>query len=175
MAHRAIDRRPALAIAVATAALLTLGACTKVPKPSSDATPPEAGRWTIFDNGTEVDRNGNATYTTTASHSLTIWYHGTDSQGVKRVALATSVGWSCQSGNVAQSVGPGLAAPQVTNIVADANNMVPTEAILISNVSGPYSCSSGFSFTGASADLMGTATNWSGQSTSNSLAVNLTP
>jgi hypothetical protein len=152
-----------------------LGACSTVPKPASDATPPEAGRWTVFDGGGQVDITGNGSYAIHASNAITVWFHGHDSQGLHKVSLADSVGWSCVSGGLGQQVGPGLAVPDVATFSPDANNMVPVEGLRATTVSGPYTCSSGFAFAGGTAALVGTATNWSNQTTTNTLHVSIAP
>jgi hypothetical protein len=172
MKYAAMKVRPALVAAVAA---LGLVACAKVPKPASDATPPELVSWTIFDNGSTVDITGNGTYTVPASRSITVWFHGKDSQGLQKISLSNSVGWSCVSGNLGQNVGPGLVVPDTATFTPDANNMVPVEAFRVTTVAGPYSCSSGFTFAGGSAGLIGTATNWSNQTSTASLTVKITP
>jgi hypothetical protein len=172
MRQRAKKVSTALAAVLAPLALV---ACAKVPKPASDATPPEKVWWSIVDTGAPVEIIGNGWYSVPASRSITITFHGKDSQGLQKISLSNSVGWKCTSGTIVQQGGPGLSAPNTATFAPDAHNMVPVEGVRVATVSGPYSCSSGFTFATGSAGLTGKATNWSNQTTTASLTITITP
>jgi hypothetical protein len=159
----------------AVLAPLVLVACAQVPKPTSDATPPEKVWWSIVDTGAPTEIMGSGSYAAPANRSITITFHGKDSQGLQKISLSSTLGWKCTSGTIVQQAGPGLAGPNSATFVPDANNMVPVESVRVVTLAGPYSCSAGFTFTGASAGLIGTATNWSNQTTTASLSIDLTP
>src|SRR5262245_58696028 len=109
--------------------LVALAACAKVPKPESDATPPEKVWWSIVDTGAPVEIMGNGSYSAPANHQLTITFHGKDSQGLQAISLTSNRGWLCASGTLVQKAGPGLAANNSATFAPDASNLVPVEAV----------------------------------------------
>ena len=146
-------------------ALLTLLAnpgCRRVPKPSSDSTPPTL-RWSVFNNETRTTQEiaGSGTVNAKQGESFRVTLFADDPQGIHEITLGSSTSWSCSSGDVGQNHGPSLDATDKQTLQPDSGGNVLTSIFLIRNANlGPFECQSGFKFGGGSVQLFGTGENY---------------
>jgi hypothetical protein len=165
--------RTRIAFAVVLAAALALTACDKVPKPTSDSTPPTL-HWSVHnaDTGDTTELDGTAHIDAKVGHHFTITFKANDPEGVHEVTMGISTGFTCKSGSLVQSAGPGLAPEQKQTLNPDADNKVLTSGFLIGNVTtGPENCSPGFTFASYQASITGTGSNYFSGTTTATLTI----
>lgn len=160
---------------LSTFAILALGGCTTVPAPTHETTPPTL-RWTVIDKATNVQTNFNTNGTVNAKlgDAFTVILVAEDVEGIHEITLGNSVGWTCRSGDIAQSVGPSLGAVQKQDLQPNAQNQVLTSIFLIDNASATgFDCQSGFKFVGGSIQFFGTGTDYANHKVSGTLTFNV--
>jgi len=170
--------RAFIAVPFAGALVLSLVgcACPKVYRPASDSTPPTL-EWKVTNNATSAVQNfsGNGSLTAKWGETYSVKLTATDGEGVHQVELADSVGWSCKSGNITKSSGPGLASPQVNTKDVWPSGQVCSELTLFRDLDFHFECQSGFQFASGSGGLTGTARNFFGGVTTGTLSIGVVP
>jgi len=135
----------------------------KVPKPSSDSTPPTI-RWHVRDSGTgDVQKfTGNGVVATKRGKHFVVTMKAEDSGGVSEITLGGTTSWLCTMGNLAQQAGPSLEATEKQSLQPDGDGMVLTEVPIIRNVELDFDCQPGYQFKSATRKLMGSGKNYFG-------------
>lgn len=155
--------------------LLASQGCAKVPKPTSDSTPPTL-TWSVYNQNTSttVQINGSGTLNAKSGESYRVTLTANDPQGIHEITLGSNTGWQCVSGNIAQSAGPGLGVLDKQDLQPDSQNNVLTSIFLIQQANiGPFDCQPGFTFSGASVEFDGTGTNYFNGVTKGTLKFNV--
>jgi hypothetical protein len=107
--------------------LVLLAACSpRVPKPTSDGTPPTL-QWVITDEDTNEQQtfSGSGSIQTTQGKSYQVVLKAIDPQGIFRITISSSFGYSCSGGGIGQQVGPSLGA--VRTLVVHAASVTHTQ------------------------------------------------
>lgn len=164
--------------------LLSIIGCKKVPKPTSDSTPPKL-LWNVLDNATSAgsDHSGSPTINAHRGDKFHITLKANDPEGVKSIELNPGLGsgeisWTCKAPpggeNIAQTKTADL-GPQTQNLSPDASGNVLTSIFLLQDLDFTMDCQSGWIFTSGKAVLTGRASNYFGGSTTETLTLNISP
>jgi hypothetical protein len=158
--------------------------CKKVPKPTSDSTPPKLV-WNVLDKGTNAnaDHSGSPTINAHRGDKFHITLKANDPEGVKSIELNPSLGsgeisWTCKAPpggeNIAQTKTADL-GPQTQNLSPDASGNVLPSIFLIEDLDFKMDCQSGWIFTSGKAVLTGRASNYFGGTTTETLTFIVSP
>ena len=167
-------------VAITLMLLLTAIGCSnsgKVPKPSSDSTPPTL-RWNVYnlDSRTSQDISGSSTLTVQTGENYRVTLFAEDPQGIHKISLGSSTFWQCISGDIGQNHGPSLGVADIQELQPDGQNNVLTSIFLIKNATiGPFDCQSGYTFNGGDVTFSGTGENYYSGTTQAQLVLQLLP
>ena len=160
---------------LATAVLLTATACEKVPKPSSDSTPPTL-KWHVENRtaNTTTDINGNGKVSGKKNDEFRVTLTATDPQGIHKIIMGGGYTRSCVAGDVASGA-DGDYAGQSQSLAPDAQGKVLTQIFLIQSITPDVTCTGNLNWTGTSIDLVGTGTNYFNGTTTGNLTITIAP
>jgi hypothetical protein len=155
--------------------LLGATACEKVPKPSSDSTPPIL-KWHVENRtaNTATDISGSGHVSGKKNDEFRITVTANDPEGIEKITMGGGYTRSCVSGNLGQT-GNGDYAGQSQSLAPDAQGKVLTQIFLIQSVTPDVTCSGGFTWQGTSIGLNGSGTNYFNGTTNGSLTITITP
>lgn len=144
-------------------ALLALVGCDpKVPKSTSDSTPPSL-EWVVTDlttNQAQTFANGGS-LTVPIGASYRVVLNASDPEGISQISMGSSVSWTCSDGDVAQ-LHQSLGANDVQDLKPDQNGNVLTKIFLIQTANLDFSCQAGLPFTDGDRGFKGGAKNYFG-------------
>ncbi|HEV8589980.1 MAG TPA: hypothetical protein VGQ72_13985 [Pyrinomonadaceae bacterium] len=166
------------------ALFLSIVSCQKVPKPTSDSTPPKLV-WNVLDKATNAnaDHPGSPTINAHRGDKFHVTLKANDPEGVKSIELNPTLGageisWTCKAPpggeNIAQTKTADL-GPQTQNLSPDASGNVLTSIFLIQDLDFAMDCQSGWVFTSGKATLTGRAGNYFGGTTTEALTFTVSP
>lgn len=162
---------------VILAALLVAGAagCEKVPKPSSDSTPPTL-KWHVENRTTETatDVAGTGSVSGKKGDEFRVTLIANDPEGVHQITMGGGYTRSCISGGLGQAAN-GDYAGQVQNLNPDSDGNVLTQIFLIQSITPDVTCSGGFTWQNTKISLVGSGTNYFNGKTNGSLTITVTP
>lgn len=159
--------------------LIVSQGCSKVPKPTSDSTPPIL-TWHIHNQDTSSDTQivGTGSVNAKIGDSYQVTLTADDPQGIHEITLGSNTGWQCLDAldNLAQSHGPSLGTTDKQDLQPDSQGNVLTSIFLIREASiGPFECQAGFAFSGGSVVFTGTGTNYFNGVTKATLTFSVSP
>jgi hypothetical protein len=168
-------RTGARVLVAAAVVLLTTTACDKVPKPTSDSTPPTLN-WHVENRTTSTasDYAGSGTVTGKKGDEFRVTLTAKDPEGIQKITLGGGYTRSCVSGGLGQS-GQGDFAGQTQTLAPDSNGNVLTQIFLINSYTPDVTCSSGYTWQGTSIGLVGSGVNYFSGTTNGTLTINITP
>lgn len=168
-----MHRRMLLPLAVTL--LVGLAACEKVPKPTSDSTPPTLN-WHVENRttNTSTDIAGGGNVSGKKGDEFRVTLTATDPQGIQKITMGGGYTRSCLSGDLGQT-GNGDYAGQSQSLAPDSQGKVLTQIFLIQSITPDITCSGGLTWKGTSIGLNGSGTNYFNGKTSGSLTINVTP
>jgi hypothetical protein len=149
-------------ILLAVGALATASCSPRVPRPTSDSTPPTL-EWVVTNDETNEQQTfaGSGSVQASQGDSFLVTLKAKDPEGILQITISSNVGWGCSSGDLGQNVGPSLGSVDEHSSQEDAEGKVPTELFMLRDVDlGPYDCQSGLSFDGATETINGSGTNY---------------
>lgn len=153
--------------------LVSGSGCKTTPDPT-DTTPPTI-EFTVHNLTTGVKNTypGGGTITVHAASGDNLFVAGcaTDKGGIKTITTTGNSAWSCQSGEITQQVGPGLAVLQKQELGLDKNGEAWSHYCTLQNVTLSYGCAGGFSLVEGYWVTSLTAENFAGLTASGSLTV----
>ncbi len=147
---------------IAVLVMIMSQACSTVPMPTSDSTPPILN-WNVYNEDTRTTSQyiGNATLSAKSGDSYRVTLTAEDPQGIHEITLGSSTSWQCVSGDLAQNAGPSLDATDKQDLQPDSQGNVLTSILLMRQANiGPFDCQAGFTFNGGSVAFFGTGTNY---------------
>jgi hypothetical protein len=160
---------------LAVTLLLAAAACEKVPKPSSDPTPPTL-KWHVENRttNTATDVTGTGAVSGKKGDEFRVTLIANDPQGIHKITMGGGYTRNCQGDGLGQT-GNGDYAGQTQTLDPDAQGQVLTQIFLIQSITPDVDCSNGFTWTGTSIGLNGSGTNYFNGTTNGTLTINVTP
>jgi hypothetical protein len=170
--------RRSVTVLLAATLLLGVVACEKipkVPKPSSDSTPPTL-KWHVENQTTNVatDVVGSGTVSGKVGNDFRVTLIANDPEGIANITLGGGYSRSCVSGGAAQNA-TGSYTKQDQSLAPDAQGNVLTQIFLIRSVSPDVTCSGGYTLKSYTVGLNGTGTNYFSGTTNGTLTITITP
>lgn len=169
-------RTVARSLALAAVLVLSVTACEKVPKPSSDSTPPTL-KWHVENRtaSTTADYAGSGQVSGKKGDEFRVTLIAHDDQGIHEITLGGGYTRNCVSGSLGQT-GNGDYAGQTQTLKPDAQGKVLTQIFLIQSITPDVTCSgSGYTWQGTTITLAGSGTNYFSGKTNGTLTISVTP
>ncbi|HZM77810.1 MAG TPA: hypothetical protein VFC19_18995 [Candidatus Limnocylindrales bacterium] len=168
-------KRPSMVILAAVSVLMGLGACEKVPKPTSDSTPPTLN-WHVENQTTNTENDYGASGTVPGKKGdrfrVTLKAH--DPEGIQKITLEGEYIRHCVSGNLGQN-GNGLYAPMAQTLAPDSDGKVLTQIFLIESYDPDITCSGGYLWQYTTITLDGSGTNYFNGAANGTLTISIEP
>jgi hypothetical protein len=167
-------RRSVLALA-AVALLVGTAACQKVPKPTSDSTPPTL-KWHVENRtaNTATDIVGSGSVTGKQGDDFRVTLTANDPEGIEKITMGGGYTRQCLQDGAGQTAS-GLYAGQQQTLAPDGQGNVLTQIFLIQSISPDVTCSSGFTWKSTTIGLNGSGTNYFNGTTTGKLTISVTP
>jgi hypothetical protein len=159
----------------AVALLLGAAACQKVPKPSSDSTPPVL-TWHVenLTASTKSEIVGNGTVTGKQGDEFRVTLTANDPEGIQKITMGGGYTRNCLQNGAGQTAS-GSYAGQSQTLAPDGQGNVLTQIFLIQSISPDVTCNSGFTWQGTTIGLTGGGTNYFNGTTTGKLTISVTP
>jgi hypothetical protein len=167
---------PRVRVLVAVAAvLLGAAACEKVPKPTSDSTPPTLN-WHVENRTTSTasDYAGSGSVTGKKGDEFRVTLTAKDPEGIHKITMGGGYTRSCIDGNIGQSA-TGDYAGQTQTLNPDSDGKVLTSIFLINSYTPDVTCNGGFTWQGTTIGLNGSGENYFSGKTNGTLTISITP
>jgi hypothetical protein len=163
-------------LALAAVALLVgTAACQKVPKPTSDSTPPVL-KWHVENrtNNTVTDIVGSGSVSGKQGDDFRVTLTANDPEGIEKITMGGGYTRNCLQDGAGQTASGSYAGQQQT-LAPDGQGNVLTQIFLIQSISPDVTCSSGFTWKSTTIGLTGTGTNYFNGTTTGKLTISVTP
>jgi hypothetical protein len=154
---------------------LVLAACTRVPAPTEDPSPPTL-RWRIenLTSGSDVTIQGSGAVAAKVDENLRVTLIADDPQGIRRIEMGGGFVTSCRFPGAA-SAASGIYALQQQALSPDSSNMVLTSIFVLMDIPVPDECPAGGEFVSARVSLHGMGENYFSGKAQEGLEIQVAP